>query len=69
MVLIQCSLSGLIKFYTSSIGWNRMSDLLGLTQQKALLKILIKTFLQKCILDPDAAWISLSKPKMSGRTV
>ena len=33
---------------------NRLSDLLGLAQQKALLKLLIKTFLQKSISNANA---------------
>ena len=44
---------GLIKFYTSIIRLNRLSDLLGLAQQKALLKLLMKTFVQKCILNAE----------------
>ena len=38
VVLLQRSLSGLIKFYTNIIKWNKLSDLLGLTLEKALLK-------------------------------
>ena len=56
MVLIQCSLSGLIKFHTN-IRLNRLSDLLGPAKQKALLNILIKTFLQKCILNANATFM------------
>ena len=63
---------GLIKFYTSIIGLNRLSDLLVLTQKKALLKVLIKTFLQKCILNADTAFIDFAvetkcKVKISGK--
>ena len=57
MVLIQCSLGGLIKFYTSIIRLNRLNGLLGRAQKKALLEILIKTFLQKCVLNADAAFM------------
>ena len=57
MVLIQCSLSGLIKFYINIMRLNRLSHLLGLAKQKALLNILIKTFLQKCILNANVAFM------------
>ena len=35
---------------------NRLSDFLGLAEKKALLQILIKTFLEKFILNADAAF-------------
>ena len=46
-----------MSFYTSIIRLNRLSDLLGLAQRKALSKILMKTFLQKCILNANAAFM------------
>ena len=39
---------------------NRLYDLLWLTQQKALLKILIKPFFRKCILNKDAAFMDFA---------
>ena len=57
MVLIQCSLSGLIKFYTNIVTLNILSDLLELTKQKGLLNILKKAFLQKCILNTNSAFM------------
>ena len=50
-------LSRLIKFCRGIIRLNRLSDLLGQAQQKALLKLLIKTFLQKCILNTNATFM------------
>ena len=60
MILIECSLSRLIKFYTSITRFNRLSVLIGLTQQKALLEVLIKPFLWKCILNTNAAFMDFA---------
>ena len=54
MVLIQCSLSASIKFYTN-IELNRLSDLLGLAK-KSFVKHFDKDLPSECILNANATF-------------